>query len=69
MCGCCSAGSTERILPLFSASLEVAAAAGDLRPDRGQPPNAFWFAHHVAAMTAYRPAERPLGRTPSGGRR
>lgn len=44
---------TERIFPLFSASLEVAAAAGDLRPDRGQPLHLFWFAHHVAAMTAY----------------
>jgi AcrR family transcriptional regulator len=44
---------TERIYPLFAASLEVAAAAGDLRPERTAPLNAFWFAHHVAAMTAY----------------
>jgi AcrR family transcriptional regulator len=44
---------TERIFPLFRASLEVAAAAGDLRPGRGRPLHLFWFAHHVAAMTAY----------------
>jgi len=44
---------TERIFPLFQASLEMASAAGDLRPERGRPLHLFWFAHHVAAMTAY----------------
>ena len=51
----------ERILPEFQASFAAADAAGDLRPGAAMRRNAFWFAHHVAAMTALRPAQRPAG--------
>jgi AcrR family transcriptional regulator len=43
----------DTIFPLFRASLEQAALSGDLRGDPVDPLNSFWFAHHVAAMTAY----------------
>jgi AcrR family transcriptional regulator len=44
---------TDEILPLFRASMEAAAAAGDLRPAAHFSINAFWFGEHVAAMIAY----------------
>jgi hypothetical protein len=40
----------ERVHPLFAASLEAAAAAGDLALDGVTPANRFWFGHHIAAM-------------------
>ena len=43
----------ERIQPTFLACFEAAASAGDLRPTAGDAANAFWFAYHVAAMTAF----------------
>jgi AcrR family transcriptional regulator len=43
----------ERILPTFAASFAAARAAGDLHPDCGEAGNAFWFAHHAAATTAF----------------
>lgn len=42
----------ERVQPTFLACFEAADRAGDLRPG-SDPTNAFWFAHHVAAMTAF----------------
>jgi AcrR family transcriptional regulator len=47
----------ERVVPLFAASMAVAAAAGDLAPGAGPASpgaaaNRFWFAQHVAAMMA-----------------
>ena len=42
----------ERVQPTFLACFEAAGRAGDLRPG-SDPANAFWFAHHVAAMTAF----------------
>jgi AcrR family transcriptional regulator len=41
-----------RVVPLFTASLAAAEAAGDLRPVPGNAANRFWFAHHVAALMA-----------------
>jgi TetR/AcrR family transcriptional regulator, transcriptional repressor of aconitase len=48
----------ERVVPLFAASIEAAAAAGDLhsgaRPaSSGAAANRFWFGQHVAAMMAF----------------
>ena len=43
----------ERIQPTFLACFEAAASTGDLRPTAGGAANAFWFAYHVAAMTAF----------------
>jgi AcrR family transcriptional regulator len=43
----------ERVHPLFAASLEAAAAAGDLALDGVASANRFWFAHHIAAMMAF----------------
>ena len=43
----------ERVHPLFAASLEAAAAAGDLALDGVTPANRFWFGHHIAAMMAF----------------
>ena len=43
---------SDRVVPLFEASLAAAIAAGDAVPSRGAPANRFWFAHHVAAMMA-----------------
>ena len=42
----------ERILPTFR-ELRGGGRAGDLRPDAGDAANAFWFAYHAAAMTAF----------------
>lgn len=42
-----------RVVPLFAASLEAAAAAGDLAPNAASGANRFWFAYHVAAMMAF----------------
>jgi AcrR family transcriptional regulator len=43
----------ERVHPLFAASLEAAAVAGDLVLDGVTPANRFWFGHHIAAMMAF----------------
>ena len=43
----------ERVYPLFAASIEAAAAAGDLALDLIASANRFWFGHHVAAMVAF----------------
>jgi AcrR family transcriptional regulator len=43
----------ERVHPLFAASLEAAAAAGDLTLDGVASANRFWFGHHIAAMMAF----------------
>ena len=51
----------ERILPTFAASFAAAGQAGDLRADAGDAANAFWFAYHAAAMTAFgRLSGRPV---------
>jgi AcrR family transcriptional regulator len=42
-----------RVVPLFTASLQAAEAAGDLVPLAANAANRFWFAHHVAAMMAF----------------
>ena len=42
-----------RVHPLFAASVEAAAAAGDLMPGPIAAANGFWFGHHVAAMIAF----------------
>ena len=36
-----------------TACFTAAGQAGDLRPETGDASNAFWFAYHVAAMTAF----------------
>ena len=41
-----------RVVPLFTASLAAAEAAGDLLPAAGSGANRFWLAHHVAAFMA-----------------
>jgi TetR/AcrR family transcriptional regulator, transcriptional repressor of aconitase len=43
----------ERVQPLFAASIEAAAAAGDLLFGPIASANRFWFGHHVAAMMAF----------------
>jgi AcrR family transcriptional regulator len=43
----------ERVHPLFAASVEAAAAAGDLALDAAASANRFWFGHHLAAMMAF----------------
>jgi len=43
----------EQVHPLFAASLEAAAAAGDLALGTIASANRFWFGHHVAAMVAF----------------
>jgi len=43
----------ERVHPLFAASIDAAAAAGDLVPGPVASANSFWFAHHVVAMMAF----------------
>jgi len=47
------AAIAPRVVPLFTASLTVAEAAGDLVPLAAPGANRFWFAHHVAAMMAF----------------
>jgi len=44
---------SDRVIPLFAASLEAAMAAGDIAPRRISAANQFWFAQHVAAMLAF----------------
>lgn len=44
---------SDRVVPLFEASLEAAVAAGDVAPRAGSAKNLFWFAQHVAAMIAF----------------
>lgn len=44
---------SDRVIPLFAASLEAATAAGDIAPRNEPAANRFWFAQHVAAMMAY----------------
>jgi TetR/AcrR family transcriptional regulator, transcriptional repressor of aconitase len=43
----------ERVHPLFAASIEAAATAGDLKPGPIASANRFWFGHHIAAMVAF----------------
>src|SRR5262245_57391234 len=43
----------ERVYPLFAASIQAAAAAGDLRPGPIASANRFWFGQHIAAMVAF----------------
>jgi AcrR family transcriptional regulator len=43
----------ERVHPLFAASIEAAAAAGDLQPGPIASANRFWFGQHIAAMVAF----------------
>ena len=43
----------ERVHPLFAASIEAAAAAGDLKLGPIASANRFWFGHHIAAMVAF----------------
>jgi AcrR family transcriptional regulator len=42
-----------RVVPLFTASLAAAEAAGELAPLTASGANRFWFAQHVAAMMAF----------------
>jgi len=44
---------SDRVIPLFAASLAAAAAAGDILARRVSAANRFWFAQHVAAMLAF----------------
>jgi TetR/AcrR family transcriptional regulator, transcriptional repressor of aconitase len=44
---------SDRVIPLFAASLEAASAAGDIPTRRDSAANRFWFAQHVAAMLAF----------------
>jgi AcrR family transcriptional regulator len=44
---------SERVIPLFEASLAAAIVAGDVVPRPGAAANSFWFAHHVAALIAF----------------
>lgn len=43
---------SERVVPLFEASLEAAIAAGDVARPSASAKNLFWLAQHVAAMVA-----------------
>lgn len=47
------AAIAPRVVPLFSASVAAAEAAGDLMPGPDSAANRFWFAQHVAAMMAF----------------
>jgi AcrR family transcriptional regulator len=47
------AAIAPRVVPLFTASLKAAEAAGDLVPLASSGANRFWFAHHVGAMMAF----------------
>jgi TetR/AcrR family transcriptional regulator, transcriptional repressor of aconitase len=47
------AAVAPRVVPLFTASLKAAEAAGDLASLPADGANRFWFAHHVAAMMAF----------------
>lgn len=41
------------VVPIFTASVAAAEAAGDVMPSRDSAANRFWFAQHVAAMMAF----------------
>ena len=43
----------KKIMPVFTASIEAARAAGDLVDNGADPANAFWLSQHVAAQMAY----------------
>lgn len=43
----------KKILPVFTASIAAARAAGDLVDNGVDPVNAFWLSQHVAAQMAY----------------
>jgi AcrR family transcriptional regulator len=43
----------ERVVPLYSASVRAAIAAGDLKPGPAPSENRFWFGQHIAAMIAF----------------
>ena len=43
----------KRIMPVFTASIEAARAAGELVDNGADPANAFWLSQHVAAQMAY----------------
>jgi len=44
---------SDRVTPLFGASLEAAIAAGDIVPRAASAKNLFWFGQHVAGMIAF----------------
>jgi TetR/AcrR family transcriptional regulator, transcriptional repressor of aconitase len=44
---------SDRVIPMFAASIEAATAAGDIAPRQEPAANRFWFAQHVAAMLAF----------------
>ena len=44
---------SDRVIPMFAASIEAATAAGDIASRQGPAANRFWFAQHVAAMLAF----------------
>jgi AcrR family transcriptional regulator len=44
---------SERVIPMFAASIEAATVAGDIAPRQDPAANRFWFAQHVAAMLAF----------------
>lgn len=44
---------SDRVIPMFAASIEAATAAGDIAPRQDPAANRFWFAQHVAAMLAF----------------
>ncbi|HEY1796301.1 MAG TPA: helix-turn-helix domain-containing protein [Stellaceae bacterium] len=41
------------VVPIFTASVAAAEAAGDMTPEPDSTANRFWFAQHVAAMMAF----------------
>jgi TetR/AcrR family transcriptional regulator, transcriptional repressor of aconitase len=41
------------VIPIFTASVAAAEAAGDVMPGSDSAANRFWFAQHVAAMIAF----------------
>jgi AcrR family transcriptional regulator len=47
------AAIAPRVVPLFTASVVAAEAAGDLTPTTDSVGNRFWFAQHVAATIAF----------------
>jgi len=44
---------SDRVVPLFEASLAAAIAAGDVAPQAATAKNLFWFGQHVAGMIAF----------------
>jgi len=43
----------KKVMPVFTASIAAARAAGDLVDNGADPANAFWLSQHVAAQMAY----------------